>query len=128
MVDRYTAHSEDFEIPAPPIEILEAMVRRPNGDLFLTGPGGEATLRRGTNPHARYECFLKDAKIRPSTEAEITWEERDRLLEEVVRGIPAKDSKVRQTLEVRRLRRSLRRDFREARREGWQLDPVKDNE
>lgn len=58
----------------------------------------------------------------------ISWADRDRLLEEVVRGIPAKDSKVRQTLEVRRLRRELRRDFKEARKNGWILDPVKDNE
>lgn len=58
----------------------------------------------------------------------VSWPDRDRLLEEVVRGVPAKNSTVRQTLEVKRLRRKLRKEFREARREGWILDPVKDNE
>lgn len=56
----------------------------------------------------------------------LTPEQKDRLLIEVVMGVPEKDSKVPFTSESRKMRRNLRAEVREMRKNGFMPDIVKD--
>lgn len=65
--------------------------------------------------------------IRPAEgEVALTWPEKDRLLLEVTMGVPESDSEVPYTDESRRLRRRLRKQVREMRRDDIGVDFVKD--
>lgn len=56
----------------------------------------------------------------------VSWEDRDRLLLEVVMNIPRSKSKVAPSEEVDALRRTLVREVREMKAEGIMPEPVKD--
>ena len=62
----------------------------------------------------------------PNEDPPLTWEEKDRLLIEVVMGVAEGDSEVRYTAESERLRRKLVVQVGEMRAKGITPDMLKD--
>lgn len=87
----------------------------------------ETTTSPGRPPTSPSRVRLVRATNRGRhTKMTVSWDDRDRILYEVIMNIPRSKSKVARSPEVDALRRTLERQVREMKTEGITPEPLKD--